>query len=595
MQPLRMRLEVRRPLIVVATALVVFFTMLGRPYLWDEDEPKNAECAREMYEAGNWSVPQFNYDLRTDKPILLYWLMLAAYHVGGVSEFTARFWSALLAVGTTLLTYHLGRRLYDSRVGLWSGLAMATCLMFAVSGRAATPDSTLIFCITLTLYLFVRFGGVSASPEGFRLERGGYVAMYAAMGLAVLAKGPVGVVLPGGILGLFLLCRKQQECEGVIFDPVTLAARPWYRRAAANIAQAFMPRRFVAATFELKPLMLLAVVGLVALPWYVTVGIKTNGDWIAGFLGKHNVARFTGSMEGHGGPIVYYLFAILVGFFPWSTLLPIGIYRLVIRLREGAANPHRPADTFLACWAGLYVGFFSLASTKLPSYVLPAYPALAIITGKLIVERLQAPSLVPRTWFRWALYTPAIVGVGICVGLPIVAMYLLPGDAWLGAIGVVLIAGSGVLVYFARREQSQRIMAAYAAMSLVFTVGLVAGVGSRISMHTTSSQIVSEARELRGEQTTLVAFRHYEPTLVYYARGHVPSVGTADELTAWLEKHPNSCIVTRDEHLLALEAALDTKPQIAARHKRFLRRRGEIVLVTPPPVTVAAESSPVRR
>ena len=146
-----MRLEVRHQFVVVATALVVFFTLLGRPYLWDEDEPKNAECAREMLEAGNWTVPQFNYELRTDKPILLYWLMLAAYQVGGVSEFTARFWSAALAVGTTLLTYHLGRRLYGGSVGLWSGLAMATCLMFAVSGRAATPDSTLIFCITLTL------------------------------------------------------------------------------------------------------------------------------------------------------------------------------------------------------------------------------------------------------------------------------------------------------------------------------------------------------------------------------------------------------------------------------------------------------------
>lgn len=590
-----MRLEVRQPWVVFVAAVVVFFTMLGRPYLWDEDEPKNAECAREMYEAGNWSVPQFNYELRTDKPILLYWLMLAAYHVGGVSELTARFWSAALAVGTTMLVYQLGRRLYDARVALWSGLAMATCLMFAISGRAATPDSTLIFCITLTLYLFVRFGGVEASPDGFRLRRGGYVAMYAAMGLAVLAKGPVGVVLPGGILGLFLLCRKQQELATVTFAPETLAARPWYRRAFGNTTQALAPRRILTAALELKPLVLLAVVGLVALPWYVTVGLKTDGAWLAGFLGKHNVARFTGSMEGHGGPVVYYLFAILVGFFPWSCLLPIGIYRLAVRLRENDANPHRAADTFVACWAGLYVGFFSLASTKLPSYVLPAYPALAIITGKLIEERLRAPSLVPRAWFRWALYTPAIIGVGICIALPIVAAYLLPGDAWLGAIGGVLVVGSGVLVYFARREQSQRIMIAYAAMSLVFTVGLTAGVASRISMHTTSSQVVADVRQLTGSQPSLVAFRHYEPTLVYYAQRHVPSVATADELAAWLTEHPNSCIVTRDEHLLALEAALDAKPEIAARHKRFLRRRGEIVVVAPPAVSVAAEVPPLRR
>ena len=594
MQRPGMRLEVRHQFVVVATALVVFFTLLGRPYLWDEDEPKNAECAREMYEAGNWTVPQFNYELRTDKPILLYWLMLAAYEVGGVSEFTARFWSAALAVGTSLITYHLGRRLYGGSVGLWSGLAMATCLMFAVSGRAATPDSTLIFCITLTLYLFVRFGGVERATQFRPLRRGGYLAMYAAMGLAVLAKGPVGVVLPGGIMGLYLLCRRQQESPAV-HSPAT-----WYGRLLATFAQTFAPRRFLAATFALRPLTLLAVVGLVTLPWYVAVGLRTDGAWLVGFLGKHNVARFTGSMEGHGGPVFYYLFAVLVGFFPWSCLLPIGIYRLVLRLRAGATNETRAADTFLACWAGLYITFFSLASTKLPSYILPCYPALAVITGKLVDEWLRSRSLVPRLWFRWALYTPAIIGLAIAAGLPIVAHYLLPGEAWLGIVGLTLLAGSGVLVWLARGPQVDRVPAAFAAMSLLFVVALTAGVASRISLHTTSPTIVAEARRLVGPKPQLVAFRHYEPTLVYYARSHVPSVGTAEELDAYLTKHPQACIVTRDEHLAALEEALQEKPQVAARHRRFLRRRGEIVLVAPPhaassPDDVASGSSAVRR
>ena len=106
-----MRKEVMRQVCVVGAAVVVFFTLLGRPYLWDEDEPKNAECAREMLEAGNWVVPQFNYALRTDKPILLYWLMLTSYHAFGVTEFAARFWSAALGVGTVWLTYGIGRRL----------------------------------------------------------------------------------------------------------------------------------------------------------------------------------------------------------------------------------------------------------------------------------------------------------------------------------------------------------------------------------------------------------------------------------------------------------------------------------------------------
>ena len=584
-----MRLESRQQIAVVLAAFIVFFTALGRPYLWDEDEPKNAECAREMYEAGNWAVPQFNYELRTDKPILLYWLMLAAYHVGGVTEFTARFWSAALAVGTTLLTYHLGRRLYRAEVGLWAGLAIATCMMFAVSGRAATPDSTLIFFTTLTLYLFVRFGGVEAGL----LRRGGYTAMYAAMGCAVLAKGPVGIALPGGIMGLFLLCRSQQTANATSQETSTSGV--WYRRWLSNIVQALAPRRIAAAAWSLRPLTLLFVVGAIALPWYITVGVKTDGAWLAGFLGKHNVSRFTGAMEGHSGPVVYYIVAVMIGFFPWSCLLPIGVYRLVRRLRDGAADESRATDTFLACWAGLYIAFFSLAGTKLPSYVLPCYPALALLTGKLIDEQLRDPSRVPRLWYRWALYTPAIIGAALCIGLPVASSILFPGEEWLGIVGLSLIVGSGLLVWTAHRGRPWLVPAAFATMSLVFTTSMVAGLASRLSLHATSPQIVAAAREKIGPDARLIAFRHYEPTLVYYARGAVPSVHSVEELRRLLLATPDACVVTRDEFLPELNAAFATRPVVAARHRRFLRRRGEIVLVDPPPVVLATLPAPERR
>ncbi|MCE9605806.1 MAG: glycosyltransferase family 39 protein [Planctomycetia bacterium] len=588
-----MRREVRDQLCVAAAAVVVFFTLLGTPYLWDEDEPKNAECAREMLEAGNWSVPQFNYALRTDKPILLYWLMLLSYKAFGVTEFAARFWSATLAVGTSLLTYHLGRLLYRAEVGLWAGLAIATCLMFGVSGRAATPDSTLIFCITLTLYLFVRFGGVgipqSATSTTGPLARGGYSAMYAAMGFAVLAKGPVGVVLPGGILGLFLLCRAQQHA---LADSAAGDLK-WYRRVVRQVAQTLAVRRIFAVAQSLRPLTAIAVLALVALPWYVTVGIKTDGQWLVGFLGKHNVARFTGAMEGHSGPIFYYAIAVLIGFFPWSCLLPIGIYRLIRRLQLGAPNPDRNADTFLACWAGLYIGFFSLASTKLPSYILPCYPALALLTGKLIDEYLRSPALVPRVWFRCALYTPAIIGVTLAVALPIMATYLLPGEQWLGALGISLIFGTIALVALANRAPvgspfAYRVPTAFALMAVTFTTSLVAVAAGRISLHTTSPQIVRAAHEIAGPGAPLIGFRHYEPTLIFYARREIPSVHTSEDLHAALRRLPGACIVTRDEHLGDLSAALESVPDIPVRRPRFLRRHGEVVLVVPKTTALAA-------
>lgn len=269
-------------------------------------------------------------------------------------------------------------------------------------------------------------------------SRGGYVAVYAAMGLAVLAKGPVGVVLPAESSACFCfaaLSKTRLRPSKTMPPHLGIAS-------LRQVTQTLTIRRILGVVRFFRPLTAIGVIAIVALPWYVTVGIKTDGAWLVGFLGKHNVQRFTGAMEGHSGPVVYYLIAVLIGFFPWSCLMPIGVYRLVRRLALGTSNADRNADTFVACWAGLYIGFFSL-STKLPEpYVLPAYPVLAPLTGKLIDEWLRSPSLVPKLWFRLAIYMPAVVGVALAIGLPIMASHLLPGEQWLGVLGVSLMARS---------------------------------------------------------------------------------------------------------------------------------------------------------
>ena len=206
---------------LIAIAVAIFFTSLGQSRLWDRDEPRNAGCAVEMMERGDYVVPIFNDELRHQKPVLLYWLMITAYQVFGVSEFAARFWSAFLGVGTVLLTYGIGRRLFNPNVGLLAGTALASSLMFAVAARAATPDSLLIFFSTLGIYIYIH--GTFLSPvskedeQRIRLRHDGHwfpqqiryvIGMNIAFGFAVLAKGPVGLVLPTAIVGMFLLIQR---------------------------------------------------------------------------------------------------------------------------------------------------------------------------------------------------------------------------------------------------------------------------------------------------------------------------------------------------------------------------------------------------
>jgi 4-amino-4-deoxy-L-arabinose transferase-like glycosyltransferase len=571
---------VRDQLVVLAAAAIVFFTNLGVPQLWDEDEPRNAACAREMLERGDWVVPTFNYELRTQKPVLIYWCMLVSYSVFGVNEFAARLPSALFAVGTSLLTYHLGRLLFNRRAGLFAGLMIATCLMFGVSGRAATPDSSLIFFVTLSLAAFVwgvsRRGSNAFSLESLRQspEQAGccqflpsrwsqFVAVYAALGLAMLAKGPVGVGLPIAILGLFLLSvgRLPQSMTGA-----TLGHR----------VRHFVVR-FAQTAYAMRPLTLIGVVVAVALPWYVLVGVRTDGVWLREFFGTENFSRFRTAMEDHRGPIVYYVPAVLVGLFPWSILLPAAAWIAVRRCFSDALR--HPAYVFVVCWAGVWMAVFSLAGTKLPSYVLPAYPALALMCAAFVDNWLARPAAVPRWLMHCAWGSLVLVGVGLLVGLAIAAKHYLPGDELIALVGLIPVLGGVACVYWFNRQQPQRVMAALIAMAVLFSVAIYGGVAVRASRHQNSASLIDMARSSSIDGNfELATYAHAESSVVYYAGERVSRFGDVSEAATFLDSNRNRFLITNDERFAELEQKLPIGVTVIARRPRFLKG-GEVLLL----------------
>ena len=361
-----------RPIaLVLAVALATFFTQLGAARLWDRDEPRNARCAYEMWQRHDWVVPTFNDELRTHKPVLLYWCMMSAYEVFGVSEFAVRFWSAALALVTVAATYALGRRLFDPQAGFWAAIVLATTLMFNVAARAATPDSLLICCCTLALVAYAHCVRARAwlpslpggAPEGIEVHEfvplrfWPAVVVYGAMGLGVLAKGPIGLVLPTAVLGMFLLVTTLPTASPTNDEPHLLVVR-WLRRTA----RVFHPLHFVRTCWRMRPLTALAVCALVAGPWYFLVGVRTEGQWLRGFFWEHNVSRALNTMEGHrGSSLLYYPITLLVGTFPWSVLtIP-----LLLSLREDWRQRYgRPAYTLLLCWIGVWVAAFSRFADK---------------------------------------------------------------------------------------------------------------------------------------------------------------------------------------------------------------------------------------
>lgn len=564
---------------VALAAVTVFFFNLGGPALWDEDEPRNATCAREMLERGDWLVPTFNGQLRTDKPILIYWLTMTAYRVFGVNEFAARFWSATLSVGTVLLTSFLGRRLYRSGAGMWSGVVLATCLLFGVSARAATTDATLIFFTTLGLVAFIdgnlraRSESKEVDPRPATLDLRTTALTYFGLGMAVLAKGPSGFVLPFGVMAVWsTLQTANRRCDSAAITTDQSSGMRWKRLLAL-----VHPKVVLEGIWGLRPLTGGLITAALALPWYVAVGLKTGGAWPAGFLGKHNVGRFLSTMEGHGGPVVYYLPIVLLGVLPWSWPLVIAFRDLWRRWKTEGNLP--PGEMALCCWIGVYVVFFSFSGTKLPSYVLPCFPALAVLMGKVVDGWASESRSEGVAVFRTFLAGGCTVGLVLLVGTPLVAREFLPGEERLGIIGFIPLAGFAAALWMRRQGQSGTACRIAGATAVLFLAGLFGVVGERVADHQISR---SFGETLRGRQETLrevAVWNHFPPGLVFYAADPVHVVSSAEEAAAFLRVHPQGYVVVRGESWSALKPLVSDEIQPVKRLPMFLRRGREALLV----------------
>jgi 4-amino-4-deoxy-L-arabinose transferase-like glycosyltransferase len=600
----------RQATLVAVIASVVMFTNLGGPRLWDRDEPRNAECAVEMLERGDWVTPVMNGELRTHKPVLLYWLMMSAYGAFGVDEFSARFWSAVLAVGTTLCTYAMGRRLFDGRVGTWSGVIVATVLMFDVAGRAATPDSPLIFLTTLAITLFV----LGTFPPQDEADLSRYesarlfpswpwaAAMYLVMGLAMLAKGPVGLVLPTAVIGMFLLIMR------LPVSAVEPTSRTWFYKLK-RAASCFAPLHFLKTCWLMRPVTAIAISFAVALPWYIWVGVRTDGEFLRGFFFEHNLSRATQSMEGHSGSILFYPAAMLAGFFPWSVFaVPV----VLDAVRHSRQNSRWVTGyIFAACWVGVYVGAFSLAKTKLPSYVTPCYPALALITGCFIERWTRNVLTTSGHWFRGALGITSLVGLGFVIGVPIMAHYFLPGDEWLGAIGVIPLAAGVITLYFAEKNQPRRAAYVFASSAFLFATLLFGGVIGRVDRHQQSDVLLREIAS-HGDDVQVASFGLIEPSWVFYYKQPIDELAGQDTRTGgrtWIErsgtwvKKPllsvddllsrssEPLIITSDHHLPQLQDRLPEGYGVISDIPYFMRN-GRILLVGPISRSDIARKSP---
>lgn len=363
-------------LLLALLAAILFFPALGARDLWNPDEARYAEVAREMRVTGEWLVPHLNGEVYTQKPPLLFWLInLSSLLAGGPGGWAARLPSAVAAIATVLLTYRMGRRFFGRRGGWLAAGVLGTSIKVLWQGRFGQIDMLLTALVAAAVWFWVR----GYTEERPRL----YPLFFLFAGLATLAKGPVGLLPPLlSIVAYLLAVRERREI----------------RRLRIGLG--------------------LLLWAAVVLAWLVPAGLQGGEDYLGAIVFEQNVVRYADPWH-HLQPPWYYLTILPVDFFPWSVLLPaalvVGWRRLGRTAAPGDAGLARKGYLFALGWAVVTVLFFSVSPGKRTVYILTMYPAAALLVGgvldRLAVAWGEGMERPERRWLVWPLGVLAVVGL----------------------------------------------------------------------------------------------------------------------------------------------------------------------------------------
>lgn len=446
--------------IILCVSWLITFFYLGNLPLFDPDEPVYAETALEMLQNQDFISPRIYGQFWYDKPPMYYWLVAGAFKVFGVGEFAARFPSALLSALGSVMLYLAGRKLFNDRAGLLSALVLATSLEYFYLSKASVTDITLTFFLTGALLAF--------------LLRKNYL-FYACTALAVVTKGPIGVVFCGAIVGLYLLLtgnvrllkRMKLFSGGVLFSAI-------------------------------------------AVPWYWIMYHYHGMDFINTFLGFHNVTRFLQPEHQTGTLWYYYIPVLIIGFFPWTAFLTqafIGGLR-----NKGQERNH---TLFLVIWISVVFLFFTLSQTKLVSYILPMYPPLALLVGwyfdKAWTEKRSSV-------LKWSSIILAILVVALEAGLfkagGALAAQLVPQVKVTAIILLLLVASVWWLSY---RINFRGVFVANVIGMIFFTAFLITQMLPVLAPGLAVKDLVNDFKQYYDGQSPVYVAQFYRPGFMFYS------------------------------------------------------------------------------
>jgi len=475
----------------------LYLLIAGSSTLWDRDEPRYARVTAEMVESGNYLVPTFNGEVWFDKPILLYWLMSVPVRLLGPSEIACRFAGVIGTAVTLLLTFFIGKKLFDTKSGLWAEAILGTTLLMLFVGSSALVDGTALPFIVGAMAIFVGRQG-----EKIRAIDSGAIGVL--IGLGMLAKGPLG------LLPVFVMI-------------VTI----WFGHK--NIG-GFI-RNFIWV------LIAVVIAAGIFLLWAIPANRATDGELYKVFFGKHIVGRALSPMEGHGGNffkyLPYYPAIMVAGFFPWVIFLP-GAFSSIISKRIGNAG----ARNILLSWITVTVVLMTFAATKLPHYILFAWPAMAVMVGGTITAAgKNIFNKQDKKWLRGGVWFSGPVGLGIAGGLISIGHFIkIEGLILPGLIcGTIVLAMTIICCYLQVREKFIGTAKVVLAGVLIFITPLLFVLLPAIEAIKISPHIAKVIQEKTGKDVPVAMYKYAEPTLNFYVGRNITQLRKTDEVVGWLK------------------------------------------------------------
>jgi len=483
-------------LLVIASLAIL--AGLGNGTFWEPDEPRFAEATRQMFARDDFLTPYLNGAPRFEKPILFYWAQAAASTAFGEDEFSARLPSALAGIGIVLIIYLIGAQLASRRAALVAALVTATMFRFVTFARIGLTDIPVMFFVVAALYGFIRAVRRASSAWAF--------VAWTCVGLGVLTKGPVGAL------------------------PVPI----W-----ATYAVFIRDRSLVA---RIRPLTGALVAVAIALPWYVVMAVQ-HGRAFTDFAIGHEMVERVLSEESFGAPArgFLYYFKVWPGdAAPWSVLFVVSVGWIAWRW-SSIDQRVRHAVVFAAGWFICVFVLFSLSRSKVPHYVLPAYPAAALLIG-IFVDGV-ADTRHDELWWRVPMAMIALASIAAAAATGLLLNVLAPGDTivnWL--VPAIFAAGAAaIVVAIFKRAVVPAVYTLTCMLAAVFaSIGMFV-VPRVIEPFKPMPLLAREATTTSKAGTPIGLLGRYGlSSVIYYSRRHVVALDGDDDTVMFLSAHPDA-------------------------------------------------------